>query len=72
MAEEMVNQSSSETENDDVFETMFADDSTDDSTEENTEENTEETEETLKIAIEKCKDAYLRRKNDTEIITPEV
>ena len=33
---------------------------------------TEETEETLKIAIEKCKDAYLRRKNDTEIITPEV
>lgn len=46
MAEEMVNQSSSETENDDVFDTMFADDSTDDSTEENTEENTEETEET--------------------------
>ena len=44
MAEEMVNQSSSETENDDVFETMFADDSTDDSTEENTEE-TEETHE---------------------------
>ena len=42
----MVNQSSSETENDDVFETMFADDSTDDSTDENTEENTEETEET--------------------------
>lgn len=46
MAEEMVNQSSSETENDDVFETMFADDSTDDSTDENTEENTEKTEET--------------------------
>ena len=44
MAEEMVNQSSSETTNDDVFETMFADDSTDDSTEENTEE-TEETHE---------------------------
>ena len=42
----MVNQSSSETKNDDVFETMFADDSTDDSTDENTEENTEETEET--------------------------
>ena len=38
MAEEMVNQSSSETENGDVLETMFADDSTDDSTEENTEE----------------------------------
>ena len=38
MAEEMVNQSSSETANDDVFEEMFTDDSTD------AEENTEETE----------------------------
>ena len=42
----MVNQSSSETANDDVFETMFSEDSTDDSTDENTEENTEEAEET--------------------------